>query len=221
MIFLGIEYCYICAQQSPIFRNTYLPMRYSIILLLAVLLASCEGVKVTNQWDKELDFNQFKTYSLYPWDTHNSLIINDYDKQTILTAIMSEMDKRGYQHIEKDGELIVSAFVIIENKTSVEAYTNHYGGWAGYGGGWGYHGRMGYYGYGYGPSYSTTTVYENNYDQGTLIIDIFNLSNKKLIWQGIGSAEVTNDMEKRDRRLPTSITSIFRRYPVTPKKNKK
>lgn len=196
-------------------------MRYSIIILLAIILTSCEGVKITNNWDKKIDFTQFKTYSLYPWDKHNDQIVNDYDKQTILSAIKLEMDKRGYKQVKKDGELVVSTFVIIENKTSYQAYTNHYGGWAGYGGGWGYYGGVGYYGYGYGPGYSATTVYSTDYKQGTLIIDIFDLSKKKLVWQGIGSAQVTQDMDKRDRRLPTTIASIFRRYPVTPKGKKK
>jgi hypothetical protein len=130
-------------------------------------------------------------------------------------AIKQEMDGRGYKQVDKDGELIVSAFVIIENKTSYQAYTTHYGGWAGYGGGWGYYGGMGYYGYGWEPGYSNTQVYSTDYEQGTLLIDIFRLSDKRLIWQGIGSGEVTDDLNKRDRRLPMSIGQIFRKYPVT------
>lgn len=213
------EYCYFC--QLPIssfFNKTF--MRTSIFLLLIIFFTSCEGIKVTNQWDKEVDFSQFKTYSLYPWDTYFDKVVNDYDKQTIQFAVKDEMEKRGYTFVEKDGELVVSTFVVIEDKTSYQAYTNHYGGWAGYGGGWGYGPGMGYYGYGWGPGYSSTTVYSTDYKQGTLIIDVFRLSNKKLIWQGIGSGEVTQDMEKRDKRLPVSISSIFKKFPVRPKKQK-
>lgn len=194
-------------------------MRYGIFFILLVFLSSCEGVKVTNDWDKKVDFTQFETYSLYPWDTQNDQIVNDYDKQTILNAIKGEMEKRGYIFVKDKGELVVSTFVIIENKTSYQAYTNHYGGWAGYGGGWGYYGGVGFYGY--APINSTTTVYSTDYEQGTLIIDIFSLHDKKLIWQGIGTGEITNDLNKRDRRLPETITSIFRRYPLTPKSQKK
>lgn len=193
-------------------------MRYGILFMILVFLSSCEGVKVTNQWDKELDFNQFKTYSLYPWDTHFDKVVNDYDKQTIQSSVKLEMEKRGYTLVEKNGDLVISTFVVIKDKTSYQQYTTHYGGWAGYGGGWGYGPRMGYYGYGWGPGYSSSTVYSTDYKQGTLIIDVFSLSNKKLIWQGIGTGEVTQDMEKRDKRLPTIITSIFKKFPVKPKK---
>lgn len=195
-------------------------MRISILLLIVTLFASCTGVKITNQWDKEVEFDEFKTYSLYPWATHNDQVVNDYDKQTILSSIKVEMDKRGYKQVDKKGDLVVSTFVIVEDKTSYQAYSNHYGGWAGYGGGWGYYGRSGYYGYGMGPGYSTTRIYSTEYQQGTLIIDIFRLADKKLIWQGIGSGEMTNNYEKRDRNLPKTIGQIYRRFPVTAKTQK-
>jgi hypothetical protein len=185
------------------------------LLFILTLLTSCTGVKITNNWDKDVDFSTFKTYSLYPWDRHNDQVLNDYDKQTILTSIKNEMNKRGYRHVEKNGDLIISTFVIIEEQTSYQAYTNHYGGWAGYGGGW--YGNPAFYGYGWG----TTTIYRTDYNQGTLIIDIFRLSDKILIWQGIGSGEVTDNYEKRDRRLPKNIAHIFRRFPQRPMSSKK
>lgn len=194
-------------------------MRLIVIAFLVVFFTSCTGIKVTNNWDKKVDFEEFKTYSFFPWDKHNDQVINDYDKQTILMAIKKEMDGRGYKQVEKNGELVISTFVIVEDKTSYQSYTNHYGGWAGYGGGWGYGGGVGYYGYGFSPGYNSTTIYSTDFQQGTLLIDIFRLSDKRLIWQGIGSGEVTDNMGKRDRRLPMTIGHIFRRYPVTSKKS--
>jgi hypothetical protein len=192
----------------------YLPF----ILLVAV---SCRSVKIDNNWDKEVDFSTFKTYSLYPWDKQNDQVLNDYDKMTIAGAIKNEMNLRGYKHVEKGGELMISTFVIIEEKSSYQAYNNHYAGWAGYGGGWGYYGNAGFYGYGMGPGYNTTTIYSTSYNQGTLIIDIFRLKDKRLVWQGIASGEVQEDLEKRDKRLPMTISQVFRRYPVTQKSRKK
>jgi len=193
-------------------------MKKLLIPLMIIFLSACTGVKVTNNWDKKVDFKSFKTYSLYPWDKQNEQVVNDYDKQTILNSIKREMETRGYKYVEKNGDLIVSTFVIVENKTSYQAYTNHYAGWAGYGGGWGYYSGPGYYGYGWGPGFgSSTTIYSTDYNQGTLIIDIFSLSNKKLIWEGIGSGQVTEDLAKRDRRLPKVIGHIFRRFPVPQK----
>ena len=191
-------------------------MRKILIPVLVIFLISCSGLQVTNNWDKLINFAEFKTYSMYPWDEQNNKLINDYDKQTIIMSVKSEMERRGYQFVEKGGELIVSTFVTLQNKTDYQAYTNHYGGYAGYGGGWGYYGSPWAYGYGWGPGYygGTTTVRAVNYVQGTLIIDIFEMANKKLIWQGIGSGEVDDDPATRDRNLPKSISHIFRRFPI-------
>lgn len=191
-------------------------MKYFIIPIALLLISSCASFNVTNNWDKNVNFKKFKTFSLYPWDKHNDKVINDYDKQTILNSIKREMERRGYTHVKRNGDLIVSTFVVLENKTSYQAYTNHYGGYAGYGGGWGYYGSPWAYGYGWGPGYygGTTTITKVKYLEGTLIIDIFELESKQLIWQGIGTGEVTEDPAVRDRKLPKRISHIFRRYPI-------
>jgi hypothetical protein len=122
------------------------------------------------------------------------------------------MSAKGYKFQKEGGDLVISIFITLDNKTSYTAYTDHYGGWAGYGGGWGYSGFG--YGYGYGPGFSTTTVTENNYQEGTLIIDIFNAADKKLIWQGIGSKEVQTDLDKRDQQLPKNVAKILANFPT-------
>lgn len=195
-------------------------MKKLLLLVLPIILVSCSGLKVTNEWDRKLDFKSFKTFSFYPWDKQNDEIVNDYDKMTILNSIRHEMETRGYEYVEKKGDLIVSVFVILEDKTSYQAYTHHYAGWAGYGGGWAYYGAPGYYGYGWGPGYTGTTVYSTDYTQGTLIIDIFDLSTKKLAWQGIGSGQVTENLARRDKKLPMNIGHVFRRFPVPQKRQK-
>jgi len=149
------------------------------IFIIALILSACSSLKVYNDYDKTVDFNQFKSFNFY------------WLQETGLT------------------------FVTLKNETSYEAYTNHYGGWAGYGGGWGYYGFG--YGYGYGPGYSSTTITESNYEEGTLIIDFFNAADKKLIWQGIGSREVEYDLDKRDKKLPKNINQMLARFPVASK----
>jgi hypothetical protein len=181
------------------------------IFVIAVVLSSCSSLEVLYDYDKSVDFNQFKTFGFYPWDYKNGFQINDYDKQTITNAIRSEMEDKGYQYQKEGAEMLISIFVTLEGKTSYEAYANHYGGWAGYGGGWGYYGFG--YGYGYGPGYTTTTVTRRNYQEGTLVIDVFSVAEKKLIWQGIGSREVEYNLEERDRELPKNVRQILAKFP--------
>ncbi len=192
-------------------------MKNLLLFILSVLIiSSCSSLKVYTDYDKTVDFNQFASFSLYPWDYENGYQLNDYDKGTIYNAIKTEMTEKGYKFQKEGGDLIISIFLTLDNVTSYEAYTNHYGGWAGYGGGWGYYGFG--YGYGYGPGYSTTTVTENNYQEGTLIIDMFNAADKKLIWQGIGAKEVQTSLDKRDQELPKNVAKILASVPAIIKK---
>ncbi|RLD43308.1 MAG: DUF4136 domain-containing protein [Bacteroidetes bacterium] len=179
------------------------------IFIIALMLSSCSSLEVLYDYDKSVDFTKFKTFSFYPWDYKNGFQLNDYDRQTILNAIRSSMESNGYKYVKDGGEMVVSIFITLEGKVSYTAYTDHYGGWAGYGGGWGYAG----YGYGYGMGYSTTNVSRRNYNEGSLIIDVFSAADKKLIWQGIGTDEVEQDMDARDRNLPKKVAKVMDRFP--------
>lgn len=182
-----------------------------IIFGIISMLTSCSSLDVYYDSDQSVDIGKFKTFSFYPWDWKHGFQINEYDKQTILMALQEDLEGKGYKYMKEGGELAVSIFLTLEGKVSYEAYTNHYGGWAGYGGGWGYSGFG--YGYGYGSGYGTTTVTKRNYAQGTLIIDVFSIADKKLIWQGIGSKEIEHDLEKRDRTLPKNVARIMANFP--------
>jgi len=186
------------------------------LLSVILLLSSCSSLDVTYDFDHSVDFKQFSTFSFYPWDYKNGYQINEYDKQTILIAIQEQMEKKGYTYQKEGGDLVISIFVTIQGKTGYEAYNNHYGGWAGYGGGWGYSGFG--YGYGYGSGYTTTTVTRYSYNEGTLIIDAFSTASKKLVWQGIGSRQVEQNWEKRDRKLPKNVAQMMLRFPLHKKK---
>lgn len=176
-------------------------------MVFVLMLSSCSSLKVQTDYDKTVDFKQFSSFSLYPWDYKHGYQLNDYDKGTILNTIKTEMAEKGYTLVKEGGDLVISIFITLDDITSYTAYTDHYGGWAGYGGGWGYSG----FGYGYG--FSTTTVTENKYQEGTLIIDIFNAADKKLVWQGIGSKEVQTDLDKRDKELPKNVGRILASFP--------
>jgi len=185
------------------------------IFTIILLFSSCSSLDVIYDMDQNISFKQFKTFSFYPWDYKNGFQMNDYDKETILIAIQDQMEEKGYVYQKEGADMVVSIFVTLKGVVSYDAYTNHYGGWAGYGGGWGYSGFG--YGYGYSPGYSSTTVTRNSYTEGSLIIDVFSVASKKLIWQGIGSRQVEPNLEKRDKKLPKNVVQILINFPVAQK----
>lgn len=184
--------------------------RIVYLLLVSTIIVGCSSISVTTDYDKTADFNSFKTYSFYEWKEESDQLLTNFDKERIKNSVGEELEARGYTFKEGEADLTVSLFVVLEQKTSRTAYTNHYGG--------------GYYGYddwdyGYGGSWgggigtSSTTYTETDYIDGTLVIDIFDTSTRKIVWQGVGSGTVDEDPQKREKTMPNEITQIFYAFP--------
>jgi hypothetical protein len=73
-------------------------------------------------------------------------------------------------------------------------------------------------GWGWGTTHSTTTINETNYLVGTLMIEMYDRVDQKLIWQAIGTKTVSEDPKKRETGIPKKVAAIMKTYPVPPKK---
>jgi hypothetical protein len=63
---------------------------------------------------------------------------------------------------------------------------------------------------------STTTV--DTYKVGTLVIDLFDASTKKLIWRGSASDTLSDKSDKNIKTLDKAVQKMFDRFPPSPKK---
>jgi hypothetical protein len=63
---------------------------------------------------------------------------------------------------------------------------------------------------------STTTYSEQDYLQGTLVVDVFNKSEKKLIWQGVGQKTVDENPNTREKNAAKVAAAIMKPFPIKP-----
>ena len=100
-------------------------------LLLLIAFTSCSSVKVAADYDKAVDFNNYKTFAFFKSGIDKAEI-NDIDKRRILRAIESELLAKGYTKSEKP-DLLVSIFT--KSNQRVDVYNNNWGvgawGWGG------------------------------------------------------------------------------------------
>lgn len=178
------------------------------LAVLTLFIASVSFAQVKSDYDKEADFSKYKTIQFIGWQENSDQLINDLDKERIYDAFINEFTEKGFELVEADGDLALTFFVVIDQKTSTTAYTNYYGG-AGYGG---------YYrgGWGWGGGQSSTTYSENDYLQGTFVIDFYDSDTEKLVWQGVHSKAVTENPQKREKTIPKSVKKVLKNFP--PKK---
>jgi len=182
-----------------------------------MFLASCSSISVTTDFDDTVDFTKYKTYEYYGWADESDQILNDLDKRRIEQAFGDEFRKRGMEYVESGGDLVVTLFIVVRQKTEQRATTTHspsyggyYGGYYGYGPGWGW-----------GSSYSTTTVSEYDYNVGTLVVDVFDKAEERLIWESVGQGTVDDNPQSRDKSVPKTVAKMMKNYPVQPIEEKK
>ena len=191
-------------------------MKYIISALIPVLIffSGCSSLKVTYDMDKSVDFNKYKTFEYYGWQKDSGKLLNDLDKKRIETAFGEEFRKRGLQYVKENGDLIVTLFIVTQKKTETTANTTMMGGGAPYG----YYG--GFYGYGpgwgWGMGHATTTYSNYDYEVGTLVCDVFDAKQKRLIWEGIGEGTIKENTKNRDKNIPKAVAAIMKDYPVKP-----
>ena len=166
-------------------------------LLFLFVVASCSSVRVASDFDKNADFNQYKTYAFYKSGI-DKVEISDLDKRRILAAIDTELASKGFTKSENP-DLLINIFTKSRQQVDINQFN---AGW-GYGWGWGWNPWM--WG-GNNTSVSTST-------EGTLYIDLVDAKKKELVWQGEGIGVLTQNMNKKDERIQEFVQKILAKYP--------
>lgn len=152
-------------------------------LVTACTFAACSTVTVTTDYDKSASFGKYKTYALAPAKQGQTL--SPTSEAALRDALRSELGARGITEATSGkADLAIVRHVFLQDKVSVQQYTD----WGyGYGGGaWPY--GYGYYGMWVGAP--RTYVDVQNYTEGTMLLDVVDTKTKKLVFRGTGTAVV-------------------------------
>ena len=186
------------------------------LALLAVLVAApAYADKPQIQWNPDYDFTSIHTYQ---WQAPPDMSLEDVDPflhKRILTELNEELAETGLTEAESDPDVYVTYYG--SKNTEVRLETDSYGyAYAGYGmGGWGHYG----YGMG-GPVSSTTRVVQ--YDEGTLVVDIWDADERELVWRGsVSGILISDDPEKTQKNVVKAIESMGKQAAKLRKKRQK
>lgn len=171
-------------------------LRYFPLLLLFILSA-CSSVNVNTDYDKKVDFAQYKTYAYYK-NGIDKAEISDLDKKRILRAIDEVMATKGFTKSET-ADMLISINAKSEQNVNVN---NFNGGW-----GWGF---------GWDPFWGGNTMVFTSTDS-ILTIDLIDAKQKELIWQGEGIGYLTKNVDKKDENVKLFVTEILAQFPPVKK----
>lgn len=173
------------------------------LALLMLFVTSCSSVRVTADYDRAVDFNQYKTYAFFK-EGIDQAQVNDLDKKRILTAIDNNLTAKGFTKTDKNPDFVINIFTKAQQQVNVTTNNNFYSPYGYYGRGWGSY---------WGPNSTTVTTSI----EGTLYIDILDTNKKALIWQGVGSGYLDKSPkpEKKEERINDFIEKVLAKFPPT------
>ena len=171
-------------------------------LLLLLVFASCSSIRVNTDFDKNINFSEFKTYAYYKTGI-DKVDLSDLDKKRILRSVDEAMSAKGYTKSETP-DVLVTFFTKERENVSINQFDS----------GWGFGWNYGWNPYGWGVMTSVS-----RYTEGILYIDIMSTKTKEVIWQGQGEGVLTKDTYKKDENIKEFVTKILEQFP--PDTNKK
>ena len=170
-------------------------MRNLIFICLAIVVASCASTNVDYDYDKQANFNNFKTYNYLP-DMQSGL--SQLDLNRVMKATDSIMQSRGYiKAVNPD------LFINLISDRYEDASSNSIG--IGIGGGGGNVGV----GVGGGIPIGGRTTHQ------TLTVDLVDAQKDALIWQAVSDSNMnlnTNPQGRQDY-FTKVMEKIFKKFP--------
>jgi Domain of unknown function (DUF4136) len=161
-----------------------------VSILVVVLTAASFAQQVKTDYNRGVDFNQYKTFSFEKVKTQDPLWVD-----RIKSAVSASLTAKGLKQVDSGGDIAIVAVGMTNNQQRLDTFYN------GFGGGW----RFGSFGD------STTTIV--NYRVGTLVVDMFDAKSKELLWRGSASGAVSNKSASNIKNLDKGVQKMFKNFP--------
>jgi hypothetical protein len=162
------------------------------LIIAAGAFAIALAAEINTDYDQKADFGRFHTYSWLQAKASDQLW-----EQRIMGAVDNQLAGKGWSKVASGGDATIAAVGTTKSEPTFTTFYNGMPGWVWRG--WG------------GMGTTTTSV---DYDKvGTLVVDVFDSSNKHLIWRGVASDTLSSKPEKNDKKLESAVEKMFEKFP--------
>jgi hypothetical protein len=182
-----------------------MPLKIFILSIIIMLISSCAtSPNIHSDYNRSIDFNQYENFGFYEQvDTEHGYetLVTQYLKN----ATIAELTKRGLSFSDDNPDLLINFHTNVEQKQKIYKVPGY--------------DRTGYYDYRarryyYNP-WPEYEIHIDNYEEGTLNIDVVDRESKKMVWEGIAVGRLTEkDKEDIQSTIENSVVEIFRQFPI-------
>ncbi|UTW64043.1 DUF4136 domain-containing protein [bacterium SCSIO 12741] len=181
---------------------------FASLIAIALIVSSCSSVSVAVDYDKTIDFSEYKTFNVKSPSVTEQTVdperINKRNLEAINRNIKENMLAKGYTE-STNPDLWISYYVKVDTKQELRSTSYGY-----------YGGNPYYYGPYYGYNYGYTDVSTIEYTEGTLIIDIVDAKKNLLVWQGVGTKTINENKIDHSEDIRKTVGQIFYKYRFAP-----
>ena len=130
----------------------------------------------------------FATYKTYTW-TPGAPSLESLTEQRIHTGVNAQLQAKGLTPADSNPSLYVASFAL--TKTEPQLIANGFGPW------------------GFGGGFATVDTLV----KGTLVVDLYDASTKKMVWRGVATATMSDKSSKNASKIDKALEKMFEKYP--------
>jgi hypothetical protein len=168
--------------------------RTALVLAMTTFVASTVlAQKITTEFEPGTDLRSYKTFTWIKQPNVSDPIL----KQRIVDDVNAQLTAKGYRLVADGGDLGVAAHVATRTERTLNTFYD------GFGGGWRWGGGFG-----------TATTMVDSYQEGTLVVDLFDCMTKRAIWRGTAEQELSSDPQKETSNIAKATEKMFKKFPA-------
>jgi len=173
-------------------------MRLGSLWALLLMAAPAFAQKVNVDWDRDYQ----GPWETYAWAQSKDAAQNPLIHQRIVNAVDYWLTMRGRREVkpEENPNVMVAYHTNTQDEVVVTADTMGYG----YGPGMYWGGGMG--------GMTTTTARSHTYTKGTLVVDVWDAKEKKLLFRGSGTDTVDANPEKLEKKINKIVEKMVKEF---------
>ena len=174
-------------------RGVRLSARRADILIAVVVALAVGGcgssMKIATDYDKAANFAPLKTYS---W-REGTPLPNPLMSQRVVAAVDAQLKAKGLTRVDTGGDVSVTYHAAADKQMDVQSFSSggHYSCWG-------------------GCSTSTTVT---NVTVGTLIVDLVDAKQDKMLWRGSATDTVSDNPAENEKKVNDGVKKMFENFP--------
>jgi hypothetical protein len=179
-----------------------------LLVCLALVLGACGTLRTTYDYDPGYGFPEAGTWGFMPEpESGDRMSESELAHRRIRTAIEIVMDAKGFREVDENPDIRIGYHTATQEEVTHEVVNSYYDGW-----GYGYYRRPYYYG---GMMVEHTTVRDRRWEVGTLVVDVYDVASRELVWRGSGEETVhhARDPQKEQAHITEAVTKIMEPFP--------